>query len=107
MNALSEREHLVAEQYCKGLADKEVADKLGRSTWTIKAQKRDIYRKLGISKDTELVLYLFCEKLSDFKQMLTELIEQGICDFKEKSGKKMLKNCGVLSAPSLSGTNRG
>lgn len=63
MNALSEREHLVAEQYCKGLADKEVADRLGRSTWTIKAQKRDIYRKLGISKDTELVLYMLCEKL--------------------------------------------
>ena len=52
MNDLSEREHLVAEQYCKGLADKEVADSLGRSTWTIKAQKRDIYRKAGISKDT-------------------------------------------------------
>ena len=38
MNALSEREHLVAEQYCKGLADKEVADKLGRSEWTIKCR---------------------------------------------------------------------
>ena len=25
MNELTEREHLVAEQYCKGLADKEVA----------------------------------------------------------------------------------
>ena len=57
MITLSEREHLVAEQYCKGLADKEVADSLQRSEWTIKAQKRDIYKKLGISKDTELVLY--------------------------------------------------
>lgn len=64
MNALSDREQLVAEQYCKGLTDKEVADVLGRSKWTIRAQKRDIYRKLGISKDTELVLYLFCEKLN-------------------------------------------
>lgn len=63
METLSQREHLVAEQYCKGLADKEVADSLGRSEWTIKAQKRDIYRKLGISKDTELVLYMLCEKL--------------------------------------------
>ena len=44
MNALTDREHLVAEQYCKGLADKEVADVLNRSEWTIKAQKRDIYR---------------------------------------------------------------
>ena len=62
MITLSEREHLVAEQYCKGLADKEVADSLQRSEWTIKAQKRDIYKKLGISKDTELVLYMFCER---------------------------------------------
>ena len=52
MITLSEREHLVAEQYCKGLADKEVADSLQRSEWTIKAQKRDIYKKLGISKQT-------------------------------------------------------
>ena len=57
MITLSEREHLVAEQYCKGLADKEVADSLQRSEWTIKAQK------LGISKDTELVLYMFCERM--------------------------------------------
>lgn len=63
MITLSEREHLVAEQYCKGLADKEVADRLQRSEWTIKAQKRDIYKKLGISKDTELVLYMFCERM--------------------------------------------
>lgn len=48
MITLSEREHLVAEQYCKGLADKKVADSLQRSEWTIKAQKRDIYKKLGI-----------------------------------------------------------
>ena len=63
MNDLTEREHLVAEQYCKGLAGKEVAIVLDRSEWTIKAQKRDIYRKLGISKDTELVLYMLCEKM--------------------------------------------
>ena len=63
MNELTEREHLVAEQYCKGLADKEVAIVLHRSEWTIKAQKRDIYKKLGISKDTELVLYMLCEKM--------------------------------------------
>ena len=34
-----------------------------RMKWTIKAQKRDIYKKLGISKDTELVLYMFCERM--------------------------------------------
>ena len=77
MNALTDREHLVAEQYCKGLADKEVADILNRSEWTIKAQKRDIYRKLGISKDTELVLYMFCERMKiDFD--LKEIRKHGL-----------------------------
>lgn len=77
MNALTDREHLVAEQYCKGLADKEVADILKRSEWTIKAQKRDIYRKLGISKDTELVLYMFCERMKiDFD--LREIRRHGL-----------------------------
>lgn len=77
MNALTDREHLVAEQYCKGLADKEVADVLNRSEWTIKAQKRDIYRKLGISKDTELVLYMFCERMKiDFD--LKEIRKHGL-----------------------------
>lgn len=74
---LTEREHLVAEQYCKGMADKEVADILNRSEWTIKAQKRDIYKKLGISKDTELVLYMFCEKMKvDFD--LKEIRKRGL-----------------------------
>ena len=78
MITLSEREHLVAEQYCKGLADKEVADRLQRSEWTIKAQKRDIYKKLGISKDTELVLYMFCERMKinfDIKEIRKDGIE--------------------------------
>lgn len=61
--ALSPSERLVAEEYCKGLADKEVAFNLGKSLWTIKTQKRTIYRKLGISKDTELLLYMICERL--------------------------------------------
>lgn len=59
---LSEREAIVAKEYCKGYTDKEVADQLNKSIWTIKAQKKDIYRKLGISKDTELVLYMLCER---------------------------------------------
>ena len=54
MISLSPAEMLVANEYCKGLADKEVANNLSKSVWTIKTQKRTIYRKLGISKDTEL-----------------------------------------------------
>ena len=63
ITALSPSERAVAEEYCKGLADKEVACNLGKSLWTIKTQKRAIYRKLGISKDTEVLLYMICERL--------------------------------------------
>ena len=63
MVSLSPAEMLVANEYCKGLADKEVADNLSKSVWTIKTQKRTIYRKLGISKDTELLLYMICNKM--------------------------------------------
>lgn len=63
MVPLSPAEMLVANEYCKGLADKEVADNLSKSVWTIKTQKRTIYRKLGISKDTELLLYMICNRM--------------------------------------------
>ena len=63
MITLSPSERIVAEEYCKGLADKEVADSLCKSLWTVKTQKRAIYRKLGISKDTELLLYMICDRL--------------------------------------------
>lgn len=77
MEALSPAEWIVAEEYCKGLADKEVADNLQKSVWTTKTQKRTIYRKLGISKDTELLLYMLCMKLKrDFD--LKELRKHGL-----------------------------
>lgn len=78
MKLLSERERQVAAEYCKGLADKEVAENLKRSIWTIKAQKRDIYKKLGINKDTELLLYMLCDRLKvnfDLKEIRKHGIE--------------------------------
>lgn len=60
---ISASERRVAEEFCKGLSDKEVADNLCRSYWTIKTQKKAIYQKLGISKDTELLWWMVCEKL--------------------------------------------
>ncbi len=60
---LSISERIVAEEFCKGYSDKEVADNLNKSYWTVKTQKKVIYRKLGISKDTELLLYMICDKL--------------------------------------------
>lgn len=77
MEALSPAEWIVAVEYCKGLADKEVADNLHKSVLTTKTQKRSIYRKLGISKDTELLLYMLCMKLKrDFD--LKEIRKHGL-----------------------------
>lgn len=60
---LSESEKRVAEEYTKGLSDKEVADNLCKSYWTVKTQKKMIYHKLGITKDTELLWWMICERL--------------------------------------------
>lgn len=48
---------------CRGLTDKEVADMLFRSYHTVRTQKKAIYQKLGVSKDTELLWYMIFERL--------------------------------------------
>ncbi len=53
-----------------------------------------------------LAWYLFCENLSSFSQVLSALIEQGICDYKEKANKILLKNSGVLGKISSVGKSR-
>ena len=53
----------VAREFCKGYSDKEVADHLCKSYWTVKTQKKMIYQKLGISKDTELLWWMICDRL--------------------------------------------
>ena len=63
--------------YCKGLSDKEVAVLLYKSYWTIKTQKKAIYQKLGISKDTELMAYMICER-KGVKFSIKRLRELGI-----------------------------
>ena len=56
-----------------------------------------------------LAWYLFCDKLADFRGVLTALIEQGIRDFQAQEGKKLLSNCGVLNGfrPSSGKLRRG
>ena len=74
---LSKSERKVAEEFCKGLSDKEVANNLCKSYWTVKTQKMTIYKKLGISKDTELLWWMVCEKLRiDFD--LKEIRKHGL-----------------------------
>ena len=63
--------------YCKGLTDKEVAALLFKSYWTIKTQKKAIYQKLGVSKDTELMAYMICER-KGVRFSIKKLREQGI-----------------------------
>ena len=48
---------------CHGLSDKEIADRLCRSYHTIRVEKKSIYKKLGVSKETELLWYMIFEKL--------------------------------------------
>lgn len=55
---LSETEKMVAEQYCHGLMDAEIAETLSKPVWTIRTHKKHIYRKLGIATTHELVLYM-------------------------------------------------
>lgn len=63
--------------FCKGLSDKEVASLLYKSYWTIKTQKKAIYQKLGISKDTELLWYMICDRLG-IEFNLQEIRDKGI-----------------------------
>ena len=63
--------------FCRGLSDKEVASLLYKSYWTIKTQKKAIYQKLGISKDTELLWYMVCDRLG-IEFNLQEIRDRGI-----------------------------
>ena len=74
---LSRAEREVALALCKGFIDKEVANILCRSYHTVRTQKKAIYAKLGVSKDTELLAYMICERKGiDFS--LRKLRELGI-----------------------------
>ena len=74
---LSRAEREVALMLCKGYIDKEVANRLCRSFHTVRTQKKAIYAKLGVSKDTELLAYMIRERLDkDFD--LREFRELGI-----------------------------
>ena len=59
---------------------------------------QDVYFNEMNTVPGALAWYLFCKKLSDFTEVLTVLIEQGICDFRDGASRKLLKNCGVLCA---------
>lgn len=62
MEPLTQCEYQVANEVAKGHTPVEIADVLQKSVWTIKAQIRDIHKKLGINNNVELTLFLLCDR---------------------------------------------
>ena len=56
---LSEREMQIAIECCKGKLARIIADELGISKRTVDSHKINIYRKLGISNNIELIHKLY------------------------------------------------
>lgn len=60
---LSPTEFHIAESYCRGLIDKEVAEVVDKPIWTVRTHKKHIYQKLNISSMQELVLWMVCKRI--------------------------------------------
>ncbi len=56
---LSEREMQIALECCKGKTSKTIAEELGISKRTVDSHKSNIYRKLGITNNVELINKLY------------------------------------------------
>lgn len=77
---LSPTEKRVAEQYCRGYNDSEVADSLGMMLWTCKTHKKHIFQKWRINSTHEMVL-LFIARLKRHECEITDIRNQGISIF--------------------------
>lgn len=78
MESLTQCEYQVANEVAKGQTPDEIADLLKKSVWTIKAQIRDIHKKLGINNNVELTLFLLCDRTKrnfDLKEIRKHGIE--------------------------------
>ena len=60
---LGPTEFHIAESYCRGLIDKEVAEVVDKPVWTVRTHKKHIYQKLQISSMQELVLWMVCKRI--------------------------------------------
>jgi DNA-binding NarL/FixJ family response regulator len=63
-SVLSKREEEVARLVATGLSNRDISDKLGLSTHTVKNCLSRIFEKLGISTRIELVLYILSQTKS-------------------------------------------
>lgn len=78
MAPLSQCEYQVANEVAKGHTPEKIADFLKKSVWTIRAQIRDIHKKLGINNNVELTLYMLCDRAKrnfDLKEIRKHGIE--------------------------------
>ena len=117
-----------AEKYKKGKGSQCPADLPASVSAQIETNTRRLYEAFGMrgvvradyllcdgevyfnemnTVPGSLAWYLFCDKLADFSQVLSALIEQGICEYREAAGKTLLKNSGVLGGFSGGGKRRG
>ena len=60
--SLSEREKQVAEMVAWGFTEKEIAEKIHVSPLTVNTHKKNIYREMGIRKDTDLAREFFLQE---------------------------------------------
>lgn len=77
LRELSAAEMRVAEEMTKCGTREEIAEGLSISINTVKSHMRNIFLKLNIHSDTELLMVMVCEKLGkDFS--MKELREKGV-----------------------------
>jgi DNA-binding CsgD family transcriptional regulator len=71
LNELTRRETDVLELVAKGLANKEVADKLGISIHTVISHRKNISEKTGIKSASGLTMYAVLKKIIDIDEITT------------------------------------
>lgn len=71
-NILTEREKQVVDLVCKGLKNKEIADKLFITETTIRHHLSSIFEKLKLTSRLELVIYSFKNNLVELPKIVEE-----------------------------------
>lgn len=74
---LSDREIEVLRQFARGLATKEIAEKLNISTHTVISHRKNISSKLGIKSTSGMAIYAVTAKIIDPSDILDKLPKKG------------------------------
>lgn len=71
-NILTDREKQVVDLVCKGLKNKEIADKLFITETTIRHHLSSIFEKLNLTSRLELVIYSFKNNIVELPKLLED-----------------------------------